>query len=43
VREADSVQPGPDAAAYPRFYERYRALYPALRGEFRKLAQTLSD
>jgi xylulokinase len=43
VRETGSVVPGPDAAVYSRLYERYRALYPALKGEFRKLAQTLAD
>lgn len=41
VRETGTVRPGPDAAAYGRFYERYRALYPALATEFRALARTL--
>ncbi|MFO7649935.1 MAG: xylulokinase [bacterium] len=41
VRETGAVRPGPDAAAYGRFYERYRALYPALASEFRALARTL--
>jgi xylulokinase len=38
VRETGTTVPGPDAAAYDRLYPRYRALYPALRGEFRALA-----
>ena len=38
VREVEQVSPGPDAEAYARMYPRYRALYPALAGEFKKLA-----
>ncbi len=38
VRETGAVAPGPGAAAYERFHQRYRALYPALRGEFRALS-----
>ncbi len=30
--------PGVDAAIYPPYYERYRALYPALAGEFKAIA-----
>jgi xylulokinase len=41
VRETGAVRPGPDAETYGRFYERYRALYPALASEFRALARTL--
>lgn len=41
VRETGTVRPGPVAAVYPGFYGRYRALYPALKDEFRALARTL--
>ena len=39
VREVEQVQPGADAEAYARIYPRYRALYPALAGEFKAMAQ----
>ena len=32
------ASPGADAATYPPYYERYRALYPALAGEFKAIA-----
>lgn len=38
VRETDSLGPGADAAVYSRYYERYRALYPALAAQFSAIA-----
>ena len=38
VRETDSLRPGADAAVYGRYYERYRALYPALAAQFSAIA-----
>ena len=40
VHEIGSTKPAPDDGAYGEAYERYRSLYPALRGEFRLAAQT---
>lgn len=40
VHETGSTKPGPDARAYVDSYERYRALYPKLREEFKLLAET---
>jgi xylulokinase len=37
VRETSRTSPGPQAGNYPKFYKRYRALYPALRGEFKAI------
>jgi xylulokinase len=36
VREAGSLEPGPDAPVYGDLHARFRALYPALRDEFRR-------
>lgn len=38
VRVVEEITPGPDADVYARYYPRYRALYPALAGEFAKIA-----
>ncbi|MCU0725308.1 MAG: xylulokinase [Planctomycetes bacterium] len=38
IRETGVTKPGPDAEFYDRLYPRYRALYPALREEFARLA-----
>ncbi len=38
IRETRTTKPGPDVAFYARLYPRYRALYPALREEFARLA-----
>jgi len=38
VRETDRIEPGPDAPRYTRPYANYRALYPALKDTFAKLA-----
>jgi xylulokinase len=37
VREAATTAPGADAAIYNEYYQRYRALYPALAPEFHQL------
>ncbi len=41
IRVTDAVGPGPELEIYKAFYPRYRALYPALRGEFETLAETV--
>ena len=41
VRVTGRVRPGPQAQVYPDYYARYRALYPALMGEFQALAQVV--
>jgi xylulokinase len=33
-----AANPGPDAKTYAKYYPRYRALYPALKDEFRAIA-----
>jgi hypothetical protein len=33
-----STKPGENTAVYPPYYERYRALYPALAPEFQAIA-----
>ncbi len=43
VRVTGRVHPGPAQAIYSRYYARYRALYPALKGEFQALAELQSD
>ncbi|MCX7680992.1 MAG: xylulokinase [Anaerolineae bacterium] len=42
IRLTGETQPGPAAAIYADYYPRYRALYPALKGEFAALAQVVS-
>jgi len=37
-----AASPGPAAAVYRDFYPRYRALYPALKGEYGELARTVA-
>jgi xylulokinase len=37
------IAPGPAAPVYARLYPRYRALYPALAGEFAALAHAIQD
>ena len=39
VKITGSTEPTMDAAIYDAYYPRYRALYPALAGEFAALAQ----
>ena len=39
VKITGSTEPTADAAVYDAYYPRYRALYPALAGEFAALAQ----
>jgi xylulokinase len=41
VRETSSTLPGADRQAYAGYYERYRALYPALKSEFQAMAGVL--
>jgi len=36
------TEPGPDVPIYADYYPRYRALYPALSGEFEAMAQVVS-
>lgn len=43
IRITDEVDPGPAAKIYADYYPRYRALYPALKGEFEKIAQVVSS
>ncbi len=38
IQITGSTKPGADAAVYPAYYERYRALYPALAPEFKAIA-----
>ena len=38
VRETGITGPGADAEIYGEYYQRYRALYPALAPEFHALA-----
>ncbi|MBN2471718.1 MAG: xylulokinase [Anaerolineae bacterium] len=38
IQVTGSTVPGPNAARYPAYYERYRALYPALADQFRAIA-----
>jgi xylulokinase len=38
VHETGVTAPGADAAIYDEYYQRYRALYPALESEFHALA-----
>jgi len=38
IRIREQVTPSPDARVYAALYERYRALYPALKNEFAALA-----
>ncbi len=38
IQVTGSTAPGDQAAIYPAYYERYRALYPALKDEFRAIA-----
>jgi len=42
IRETGSTRPGPAASIYADYYERYRALYPVLKEEFKKLSSVLS-
>jgi xylulokinase len=42
VRETSRTSPGPDSKTYPRYYDRFRALYEALRGEFSAMAACIS-
>jgi len=42
IRTRQQVSPGRDAQTYAALYERYRALYPALKNEFAALADTLA-
>lgn len=42
IRLTGETQPGPAAAVYADYYPRYRALYPALKGEFAAIAQVVS-
>ena len=42
LRITGSHEPGPDRQVYADYYPRYRALYPALAGEFAELAATVS-
>ncbi len=42
VRVTGRQTPGPDAAVYEEFYPRFRALYPALAGEFRAVTETVA-
>jgi xylulokinase len=39
IRITGSTAPGEDAKVYAAYYPRYRALYPALKGEFEALAK----
>ena len=39
IRVEDRIKPGPAAAVYEDYYPRYCALYPALKEEFRALAE----
>ena len=41
VRAVETVSPGRDVAAYEEYYERYRALYPALAPEFGAIARVV--
>jgi len=41
VREMAVIEPGPQLAAYDAHYARYRALYPALVGEFRGISAVI--
>src|SRR5690606_21299866 len=43
VGEVDHIHPGADTGVYGRFYERYRALYPALANEFHAMARLLDN
>lgn len=38
IQITGSTSPGENAARYPAYYARYRALYPALAGEFKAIA-----
>ncbi len=42
VRVTGRHMPGPDAAVYEEFYPRFRALYPALAGEFKAVTETVA-
>jgi xylulokinase len=39
VRQTGRFEPGPGAKVYARFYPQYRALYPALKEQFKSLAE----
>jgi xylulokinase len=39
IRLTGSTEPGQNQAVYPPYYERYRALYPALVPEFKAIAE----
>ena len=43
VALTDTTSPGPDCAVYQELYRRYRALYPALKAEFRAIAEIAED
>jgi xylulokinase len=38
IRRKEDIRPGADAKIYAAMYDRYRALYPALKAEFAALA-----
>ena len=42
IRETGTTRPGPAALAYAEYYQRYRALYPALQPEFKAMAATVA-
>ena len=42
IRLTGRTEPGPDAAAYADFYPRYRALYPALKDEFKAIGELVA-
>jgi xylulokinase len=42
VRETSRTSPGPDSKTYPRYYDRFRSLYEALRGEFSAMAACIA-
>ena len=39
IKITGSTTPGAASAIYPAYYERYRALYPALASEFQAIAK----
>ncbi len=42
VKVTGNTTPGPSASVYADFYPRYRALYPALKGEFAAMSQVVA-
>jgi xylulokinase len=42
IREVGSTWPGANRQVYDRFFERYQALYPALKAEYAAMARTLN-